>query len=61
MISQIIDKIAGIFTNFGFPGELKDALQLISELFFAIPANVRLVMIGLFSVACTLAILKMLF
>lgn len=61
MISSLISKIGTLFDNLAIPGEIADVFQAFSDIWDAIPLAVRVTMISLFSIACVLAMLKMLF
>ncbi len=61
MLSALIEKIGTLFDNLAIPGEIMEVFQTITEIWDAVPLAVRVTLIGCFSVACVLAILKMLF
>lgn len=61
MISSLIEKIGTLFDNLAIPGEIMDVFDTIAQIWDAIPLALRVTFIGLFSVACTLAAIKMLF
>lgn len=61
MISNLIDRIGTLFDNLAIPGEIVDVFEMMTEIWEAIPFSVRYALMGCFSAACVLAILKMLF
>lgn len=61
MISALIEKIGTLFDNLAIPGEIMEVFRTFTEIWDAIPLALRVTLIGCFSVACTLAVIKMLF
>lgn len=61
MIGNLIDRIGTLFDNLAIPGEIVDVFEMMSTFWESIPLSVRYALLGCFSIACTFAILKMLF
>lgn len=58
---SLLDKLGQFFTILGASGEVHDVFQAFIDIWNAIPEVLRFVIVMCFTLACTIAILKMLF
>lgn len=57
----ILEKLGNFFSSLAIPGELAKVFEGFVGIWEAIPLVLRSTLIGMFSVACLFAVLKMLF
>lgn len=61
MLDSLLAKIGEFFSNLAIPFEIVDVFRAVTAVWSALPFVLQVALVACFSVACLLAILKMLF